>query len=116
LIEKEPRRLRDSFRREATASDFSRCTAKHRVNGDLFYEPDEHLKRDAKFPPMRGFRASAAGSGVAIVAGAGSASLTARSREVGVATEMLLTKAEQVSDDGACAAGLRLTEQSRDGR
>jgi hypothetical protein len=35
-------------------------------------------------------------------------SLAALSREVGVATEMLLTKAEQVSDDGACAAGLRL--------
>ncbi|MCW3049086.1 MAG: hypothetical protein JWO74_3370 [Solirubrobacterales bacterium] len=34
--------------------------------------------------------------------------LAALSREVGVATEMLLTKAEQVSDDGACAAGLRL--------
>jgi len=29
--------------------------------------------------------------------------LAARSRGVGVATEMLLTKAEQVSDDGACA-------------
>jgi hypothetical protein len=28
----------------------------------------------------------------------------ARSREVGVATEMLLTKAKQVSDDGGCAA------------
>jgi len=34
--------------------------------------------------------------------------VSARSKEVGVATEMLLTKAEQVSDDGACAAGLRL--------
>ena len=34
----------------------------------------------------------------------------ARSREVGVATEMLPTKAEQVSDDGACAAGLRLKQ------
>jgi hypothetical protein len=31
-----------------------------------------------------------------------------RDREVGVATEMLLTKAEQVSDDEACAAGVRL--------
>ena len=30
------------------------------------------------------------------------------SGKVGVATEMVLTKAEQVSDDGACAAGLRL--------
>jgi hypothetical protein len=27
---------------------------------------------------------------------------------VAVATEMLLTKAEQVLDDGACAVGLRL--------
>jgi hypothetical protein len=32
----------------------------------------------------------------------------ALSREVGVATEMLLTKAEQVSNDGACAAASRL--------
>jgi hypothetical protein len=32
-------------------------------------------------------------------------------RGVGVATEMLLTKAEQVSDDGACADGLRLQRQ-----
>jgi hypothetical protein len=31
-----------------------------------------------------------------------------RSREVGVATELLLRKAEQVSDDGACAAGVPL--------
>lgn len=31
--------------------------------------------------------------------------------EVGVATEMLLSKAEQVSDDGARAAGLRLQRQ-----
>ena len=31
-----------------------------------------------------------------------------RDREVGVATEMLLTKAEQVSDDRESAAGLRL--------
>lgn len=29
---------------------------------------------------------------------------SARSREGGVATEMLLTKAKQVSDDGGCAA------------
>ena len=36
--------------------------------------------------------------------------LAARSREVGVATEILLTKEEQVSDDRACAAGLRLKE------
>ncbi|HET7379980.1 MAG TPA: hypothetical protein VFJ24_08065 [Gaiellales bacterium] len=36
--------------------------------------------------------------------------LTARSREVGVATEILLTKEEQLSDDRACAAGLRLKE------
>ena len=36
--------------------------------------------------------------------------LTAPSREVGVATEILLTKEEQVSDDRACAAGLRLKE------
>jgi hypothetical protein len=35
---------------------------------------------------------------------------SALSREVGVATEMLLTKAEQVSDDGACAAGLHLEQ------
>src|SRR5687768_5993691 len=35
---------------------------------------------------------------------------TARSREVGVATEMLLTKAEQVSDEGACAG--RITPQA----
>jgi hypothetical protein len=33
---------------------------------------------------------------------------SARNREVGVATEILLSKAEQVSDEGACAAGLRL--------
>ena len=26
------------------------------VNRDLLYEPDEHLKRDAEFPPMRGKR------------------------------------------------------------
>ena len=32
------------------------------------------------------------------------AALAARSREVGVATEMLLMKAKQVSDDGGCAA------------
>jgi hypothetical protein len=31
--------------------------------------------------------------------------LAALHREVGVATEMLLTTAEQMSDDGACAAG-----------
>jgi hypothetical protein len=37
--------------------------------------------------------------------------LAARSREVGVATEMLLAKAEQVSDDRACAAGLRLEQR-----
>ena len=37
----------------------------------------------------------------------------ARSREVCVATKMLLTKAEQVSDDGACAAGLRVTQPRR---
>ena len=36
--------------------------------------------------------------------------LAAHCREVGVATEMLLTKEEQVSDDRACAAGLRLSE------
>ena len=34
-------------------------------------------------------------------------------RGVGVATEMLLTRAEQVSDDGACAAGLRLDGGAR---
>ena len=33
----------------------------------------------------------------------------ARCRAVGVATEMLLTETEQVSDDGACAAALRLS-------
>ena len=33
---------------------------------------------------------------------------SARSRDVRVATKMLVTKAEQVSDDGAHAAGLRL--------
>lgn len=33
---------------------------------------------------------------------------SARNREVGVATEIPLSKAEQVSDEGACAAGLRL--------
>jgi len=38
----------------------------------------------------------------------GAVVLPARSREVGVATEMLLTKAEQVLDDGTCSAGLRL--------
>jgi hypothetical protein len=32
---------------------------------------------------------------------------SARSKEVGVATEMLLTKAEQVSDVRACAGVLR---------
>jgi hypothetical protein len=37
------------------------------------------------------------------------------SGEVGVATEMLLTKAEQVSDDGACAARLRLHRPRRRG-
>jgi hypothetical protein len=31
--------------------------------------------------------------------------LSARSGEVGAATEILLTNAEQVSDDAACAAG-----------
>jgi hypothetical protein len=31
-------------------------------------------------------------------------------REVGIATEMLFTKAEQVSDGAACAAGLRLMQ------
>jgi hypothetical protein len=36
--------------------------------------------------------------------------LSARSREVGVASEILLTKAEQVSDDRPCAAGLRLKQ------
>ena len=36
----------------------------------------------------------------------------AHSREVGVATKMLLTKAEQVSDDGGLAAGLRLEQKS----
>jgi len=44
--------------------------------------------------------------------------LAARSREVGVATEMLLTKAEQVSDDRACApdyASRCLTRLSRRG-
>jgi hypothetical protein len=40
--------------------------------------------------------------------GAMQSAQAALSREVGDATEMLLTKAEQVSDDGACAAGLRL--------
>jgi hypothetical protein len=35
---------------------------------------------------------------------------TALRREVGIATEMLLTKAEQVSDARACGAGLRLRE------
>ena len=34
---------------------------------------------------------------------------TARSREAGVVTEMLVTKAEQLSDDGAFASGLRLS-------
>jgi len=37
----------------------------------------------------------------------------AHSREVGVASEMLLTKAEQESDDGARAAGLSLNQKSR---
>jgi hypothetical protein len=40
---------------------------------------------------------------------------SARSREVGVAAEMLVTKAEQVSDDGGWAAGLRLKESRSDG-
>src|SRR5947209_2728517 len=38
---------------------------------------------------------------------------SARSTDVGVATEMLLTKAEQLSDDGACAAKLRLMRSRR---
>ena len=37
----------------------------------------------------------------------------AHSREVAVASEMLLTKAEQPSDGGARAAGLRLNQKSR---
>ena len=48
------------------------------------------------------------GAGSALGSCTESALRAARSREVGVATEMLLTKAEQVSDDGAHAAGLRL--------
>jgi hypothetical protein len=42
--------------------------------------------------------------------------LSAQSSEVGVATEMLLTKAEQVSDGRACAAGLRLWRRRRQRR
>jgi len=37
----------------------------------------------------------------------------AHNREVAVASEMLLTKAEQPSDGGARAAGLRLNQKSR---
>lgn len=37
-------------------------------------------------------------------------------RVSGVATELLLTKAEQVSHGGACAAGLRLERQHRTSR
>jgi hypothetical protein len=41
--------------------------------------------------------------------------LAARCREVGVATEMLLTKSEQVSDDRVCAAGSGLKRSRRRG-
>ena len=46
-------------------------------------------------------------------AAAAMCSRSARSGEVGVATEILRTKAEQVSDDWACAAGLRLWSRRR---
>ena len=54
------------------------------------------------------FRFDPTVSGDAASTPANECPVSALSREVGVATEMLLTKAEQVSDDGACAAGLRL--------
>jgi hypothetical protein len=50
-------------------------------------------------PAMRGIRGSAVGFGTVARSRAASASLTAQGREVGVATEILLTKVEQVSDD-----------------
>ena len=40
-----------------------------------------------------------------VIAGSEGVMLAALSGEVGGGTEMLPTKAEQVSDDGACAAG-----------
>jgi len=50
---------------------------------------------------------------VGIPAALGATLDSALSGEVGVAAKMLLTKAEQVPDDGACAAGLRVWARSR---
>jgi hypothetical protein len=70
------------------SSDVRRST---KVNRDLLYEPDEHLKRDAEFPPMRGKRGSGVGSMRLGSDRLRRCSRSAHSREVGVATEMLLT-------------------------
>lgn len=59
LMDERPSRCGDRVRRDAPASDQSRCTGSTEVNRDPLYEPDAHLKRDAEFPPMRGKRARA---------------------------------------------------------
>lgn len=64
-------------------------------------------------PATRGIRGSAVGFGIVASSRAASASPPARSREIGVATEMLVTTGEEVSGDGASAAGLRLKRLHR---
>ena len=45
-------------RLRAISRDLRRSTE---VNRDLLYEPDEHLKRDAEFPRMRGYEGTRSG-------------------------------------------------------
>jgi hypothetical protein len=76
--------------------------------------PGVHLGVRVASPPSRGLRGIRESGFRQRRPNRRRVALSACSREVGVATEMLLTKAEQVSDGGACAAGLRLEQQSVD--
>ena len=67
--------------------------------GALLCSRDEHFRRIAARPAPRGFRDRQVADGRREVDPIRSVALAARSREVGAPTEMLLTMAEQVSDD-----------------
>jgi hypothetical protein len=74
------------------------------VNQDLLYEPDEHLKRDAEFPPMRGKRNPESICGSPLGSGAASAPQSAHSRTVVGGLEIPLRPRMQVSPTGSAIA------------
>jgi len=67
------------------------------VNRDLLYESDEHLKRDAEFPPMRGKPDSAVRWDVAADAEPAAASESAHSRCASRVGEMRVLARKRVS-------------------